>query len=347
MPALIVPLLLFFTSQSTSDEELKGPVRIIIQSSENQIKSIINQSFKDIQFLDPDSSAHAIINGKADLQINSVKSGDRYKSLTIYYDSARRGSLLSYIKIHTFLKSYFDRSGSPIQDMQITSITIRNEAENKTLITLSLIVPIFLMVFAASSTMSAVTDMSSGEKERSTIETLLTCNVSHTTIILGKIFAAFIIGFTSIISLLCGLITCSHVYPQITGGISLLKFCGLTNIVLMLIMTSLAVILFSTVGMVIGLYAKSAKEGTILTLPVIVISSALSSGLIASDPFMINRLYLLIPVLNFSFLIRAAIYNHYNGLFIMISVFVNLAYAFIFLIISNYLLKKETVIFRS
>jgi hypothetical protein len=140
---------------------------------------------------------------------------------------------------------------------------------------------------------------------------------------------------------------CSHVYPEITGGLSLLEFSGLVNIVSMAIMTSLSVFLFSTAGMAIGLYAKSVKEGTILTLPVIVLSSALSSGLIAGDPFTVDTFYLLIPVLNISYLIRSVIYNHHEAILLIISVIVNLAYASLFLILSNCLLKNETVIFRS
>ncbi|MCU0822836.1 MAG: ABC transporter permease [Spirochaetes bacterium] len=347
MPAVIVPLLLFLTSRNITNEELKGPVRIIINNTESHLKNLILESVRDTRFVNSSSPSEAIINGKAELQRLVARSGGRYKALTLYYDSARRTSVLSYFRIHGFLKSYFKKSEITARDLKITSLTIRSEKENKTILTLSLILPVFLMVFAASSSMSSVIDMSSGEKERSTIETLLSSNISHITIILGKIFAASTIGFTSVLSLLAGLIICSHIYPRITGGLSLLNFSGFTNISLMILMTSMSVFLFAAAGMAIGLYAKSVKEGTIVTLPVIVLSSALSSGLIAGDPFTVNKFYLLVPILNFSHLIRAVIYNHHEYFLIMISVFVNLACAVLFLIISGYLLKKETVIFRS
>ena len=203
------------------------------------------------------------------------------------------------------------------------------------------------MVFAASSTMSGAIDMSSGEKERSTIEVLLSSSISHRDIILGKVLAASIIGLASSVSLLAGLVICSYFYPDITGGIPLLEFCGLTNLVLMGIMTALSVFLFAAAGLAIGLYAKSVKEGTILTIPVIILVSALSSGLIAGDPFIINRFHLYIPVLNFAFLIRSAIFNHNEILPVAISISVNLTCAFLFLIICSRLLKRESVIFRS
>jgi sodium transport system permease protein len=347
MPALIVPLLLFVTSQKTSPDALNDPARIIIKNNDDILKTIIYQSCKNAVFTNSDDPVKTIMNGKADLLIDALKSGNSYGTMTLYYDSTRQSSALSYLKINGILAAHFTKSSSSAHDVTILSRTIRSDKENKTLLTLSLLLPVFMMVFAASSTMSSAIDMSSGEKERSTIEILLSCNISHSTIILGKTCAASIIGFASVTSLLSGLIISSHIFPQISGGISLLRYCGYLNITIMLIITFLSVFFFSAIGMTIGLFAKSIKEGTILTLPVIVLSSALSSGLVAGDPFSINTFYLLVPVLNFSYIIRAAIYNQHEALFIIISVFANMGYASLFLLVSGRLLKKETVIFRS
>ncbi|HNX23576.1 MAG TPA: ABC transporter permease subunit [Spirochaetota bacterium] len=347
MPAVIVPLLLFLTLQKTPDDGLNTPAKINIQNNDTLIKSLIHESFRNSEFINTESPSEAMLKGEADLYIQITKSGEKYGTLTIYYDPARSISLNSYLAVNDLLKSHFAIPEIKLSDVQITSSTIRNDTENNTLLILSLILPVFLMLFAASSTMSSVIDISAGEKERSTIETLLSCSISRTAIILGKISAASVIGFSSVISLISGLILCSHLYPRITGGISLLNFCGIKNILLVLMMTAISVFFFSAAGMVIGLYARSVKEGTILTLPVIILSSALSSGLITSDPFTINRIYLLIPVLNFSYLIRSVIFNHHELLLILISAFINLAYASLLLIISCRLLKKESVIFRS
>ncbi|EKD29177.1 MAG: hypothetical protein ACD_79C00025G0008 [uncultured bacterium] len=347
MPAVIVPLLLFILSQPASNKNLDLPIRIIIQKNQNHIQSAILQSFKNAQFINSDSPSKSIKNGKAELFIDINNSTEPNQTMTIYYDSARRISVLSNLKIHNFLIHKINMPKVILNNTNIKSQAIRSDEENKTLLTIALILPVFIMIFAASSTMTSIIDMSSGEKERSTLEPLLSCNISHTNIIMGKILAASTIGFISVIFLLSGLLVCSQAYPEITGGLSLLKFSSLANIFFVISITFVSVFLFSTFGMAIGLYAKSVKEGNILMLPVIVLSSALSSGLIASDPFTINKFYLLIPVLNFSHLIRSAIYNQHDVFLLMITVFFNMAYAFLFLIISHYLIKKEKVIFRS
>ncbi len=347
MPAVIVPLLLFMTTYNTSSEGTYPASGVIIADNDSHIKEIILQSYGDTQFITSDSPHDAVLNGKADIFIDYVKYGDRYNSLTLYYDSARSGSMLSYLKIYEIFEKSFNRSEIISETVKITSVTIRSEMEGKTLLTLSLLLPVLLMVFAASSAMSGAVDMSAGEKERATIETLLNCNISHKTIILGKVFASSLIGFASIASLLAGLIISSHFYPEITGGLSLYKFCGLKNLSLILLSTAIAIILFSSAGLAIGFYAKSVKEGTILTLPVIILSSALSSGLISTDPFTVNKFYSMIPVLNISYLLRSVIYNNPEPVFFIISFLVNIASAFLFIIAGSLLLKKESVIFRS
>ncbi len=347
MPAVIVPMLLFLTSQRSPDNRSNNPARIIIDENETGLKLIIQGSLNNAMIINGSSSTGDIINGRADIKIESIKKGNIYESITIYYDSARITSSLAYTEIEAILKSQFSSRSGASDSTVIRSQAVRGDKENKTLLTLSLLLPVLFMVFAASSTMSGAIDMSSGEKERSTIEVLLSSNISHSAIILGKILASSITGLASILSLLAGLILSSHFYPQITGGIPLLKFCGAANLLLMTAITAIPVFLFSTAGMTIGLYARSVKEGTILTIPVIILISALSSGLVSGDPFTVQKFHLLIPVQNSAFLIRSLIFNHSDFSQIALSAAVNMAFALLLLIICRYLLKKESVIFRS
>lgn len=347
MPALIVPMLLLLTTQNLSGDEAYPASRVIIINNDNGIKEIILKTYGDTQFITSESPQDAIIKGEADILVDFIKSGDRYNSLTLYYDSAGRGSMLAYLKFYDLFDFSFNRSEIRSETVKITSLTIRSEKQGKTLLTLSLLLPVLLIVFAASSAMSGAIDMSAGEKERATIETLLSCSISHRAIILGKVLATSSIGFASILSLLAGLVISSHFYPAITGGLSLLEFCGYKNLSLILFTISIAIFMFSSAGIAIGLYAKSVKEGAILILPVIILSSALSSGLIAADPFNVNRLFSMVPILNISHLIRSAVYNNFEPVFFMISILTCIVFTSVFLIAGTLLLKKESVIFRS
>jgi ABC-type transport system involved in multi-copper enzyme maturation permease subunit len=120
--------------------------------------------------------------GSAELGIEFIRKGKEYKGFTLYYDPARRISEFTYVRINSLLQSYFTGFEPREDALSIQSIPIRSEQKNRSLFTLSIILPVFLMVFSASTAMSSVIDMSAGEKERSTIEPLLSSNISRTVI---------------------------------------------------------------------------------------------------------------------------------------------------------------------
>lgn len=346
MPAIIVPLLLLIIPQEGAGGPDAIAMRIIIQNNDNQLKSLILASYADSDFL-KEGTIGSVLNGEADLYIEYTKAEDRFTSFTFHYDSARTNSVISFVHIHDLFDSAFSRLAPGYGGAELRGSSVRSEIESRTLHTLALMLPVFLMVFAASSTISSVIDMTAGEKERLTIEILLSCSVTPMLLIAGKIIAASIIGFFSIISLITGLSFFSQLSPVITGGIPLVGFAGFKGLFLITLMASFNVVFFAAAGMVIGLYAKSVKEGGILSLPVIIAGSALSSGFIGGDPFSGEWIFFLIPVLNFSSLIRSAIFDHYDLLHTLIAFSVNTGWILFFAAAGGYFIKKGNVIFRS
>jgi len=346
MPALIVPLLLMLIPQDGEGSGTDAAVKIIMQNNDNQLKSIILASCPDSDFIN-EGEIRSVLKGDADLYIEFIKSEGRFRSFTLHYDSARADSVIAYVHINDLLDSVFNMQAAEPGGIELKGSAVRSEAESRTVHTLALMLPVFLMVFAASSTLSGVIDMTAGEKERLTIEMLLSCSIPRRTIIAGKIIAASIIGFFSVVSLIIGLAIFSQVSPGITGGISLPEFAGLKSLILITLMSFMNVVLFASAGMVIGLYAKSVKEGGILSLPIVIASSALASGFIGGDPFKGEWMFFLIPVLNFSNLIRSAIFNHYDLLHSVIAFSVNLAWMLFFIAAGGYFIKRGDVVFRS
>jgi sodium transport system permease protein len=346
MPAVIVPLLLLLIPYGETGGGGDIPIKIIMQNNDSHIKSLILASYPDSAFIE-EGTAGSVLNGEADLYIEFIKTGNRYSSFIFHYDSARTNSVIAFVHVHDLFDSIFSREAPGSGGTELRGSAVRSEAESRTLHTLALMLPVFLMVFAASSTMSSVIDMTAGEKERLTIEILLSCSIPRSILIAGKIIAASIIGFFSITSLITGLTIFSQVSPGITGGLSLLGFAGFKSLLSITLMAFMNVFLFAAAGLVIGLYAKSVKEGGILSLPFIIASSALSSGFIGGDPFRGEWIFLLMPVLNFSSLIRSAIFNHYDLLNTLIAFSVNMAWILFFVAAGGYLIKKGDVVFRS
>lgn len=347
LPAVIVPLLLFLISGTAATENSGMPVRIAISSGNDSLKELISSELKETRFIELSNEVNTVESGKAELQIEKISDNKGSRIINIIYDPARKQSALSHIKIAGLLESALRSPERRTPDAVIKSSAIRTDLMNRTLLTLSLIIPVFLTVFAASSTMSGAIDMSAGEKERSTIETLLSSNVSYISVITGKGAAASVIGFISTMSLVAGLGLCSHFYPEITGGISLFRFCGVKNIILLLLAAYANIVLFSATGIAAGFFARSVKEGNILILPVIVLSSALSGGFVTGDSLCTAGYVNCIPLLNTASLMRSIIFNNYSISQFIITIAVTACCASLIFMLGYRLLKTEGVIFRS
>ncbi len=347
LPAVIVPLLLLAISGSTVEDKTGSPVRIAITPGNDHIVKVISEQFKGTEFISPANAGNLVLTGEADLQIENNSLNGKGHVIKIIFDPARKHSVLSNIRVARLLESVFSTRQIISAGTEIKSTPIRGDSENRTLLTLSLIIPVFLTVFAASSSITAAVDISAGEKERSTIEAVLSSSISHSSIIAGKITAASIIGFISTISLMSGLCIGSLLLPEITGGIALIKFCGIRNISLLVAAAFVSVVLFSSAGIAIGFFARSVKEGTIFILPVIVLSSVLSSGLIAGDPFHHKFYVNYVPLLNTASLMRSIVFNHYMPAQFIISISVNVVCVLLLYLAGCSLLGNEKVIFRS
>ncbi len=350
MPAVIVPVLLFFLMQEPSKDEVPEDIRIITTAPGNATDTAIGDllratlgTFDSVQSEFPDE---AVRSGEAELALEEEHNTDGTRVFTLRYDPARRISGSLFAHVHAALQATYG-AASRVDGAVIKTMPVRSEAEYSTLLALSMMLPVFLMVFSASTTMSSVIDMSAGEKERATLETLLSSSVSRRSILLGKIFAASIVGITAGTALLAGLSASSHLFPEIIGGHSLLSIAGLRALALILTVLFSCVLLFSATGMALGLYAKSVKEGTVFTLPVIILVSVLSGGMVAGDPFLRETVHLVMPIINAGYSIRALLFGNTDYAAIALTIVSTIVYAALMYGVSYLLLKREKVINRS
>jgi ABC-type Na+ efflux pump permease subunit len=90
MPAVIVPLLLFFMTLEPSKGDVGSRVRIIIEKEAVQLQGLLRESINGIQFIQSNAPTETIKDGNAELGIEFIQEGDEYRGFTLYYDPARR-----------------------------------------------------------------------------------------------------------------------------------------------------------------------------------------------------------------------------------------------------------------
>ncbi len=109
-------------------------------------------------------------------------------------------------------------------------------------------IPVFL-------SLSMVTDSIAGERERHTLETLLASRLPESAILLGKISAAVLYAWgVMLISLVLGAVTVNLAFP---GGLAFYDVKVFGTVLIFSLLTSL---LISSVGVLVSLTSKTARQ---------------------------------------------------------------------------------------
>ncbi len=159
--------------------------------------------------------------------------------------------------------------------------------------------PLMLVMWSLSGALYPAVDLCAGEKERGTMETLLITPAGREEIVLGKFLTIWVFSSgTALVNLLSmGITTAlfSSYMPQ--GGISIpaLLWC----VVLSLPQSAF----FSALGLAIGAYARSSKEGQYYLMPLFVITMPLICLTLAPG-IELNPLYSMVPVTGVALLMQ-------------------------------------------
>ncbi len=128
---------------------------------------------------------------------------------------------------------------------------------------LGILVPYLLVVVLFAASMNAANDITAGEKERKTLETLLASDISRAEIALGKLSAVITAGLVSSILGLIGLVAVFAAGLFVVGPLLPVKptigALPLTFSVLMLVPLA---VLVGSVLIALGSWARSAKEAS-------------------------------------------------------------------------------------
>lgn len=196
----------------------------------------------------------------------------RTATLAILYDGASVASSDAREKITDALSDYKNRlvrhrletRGLDISILDTVQLEARNVATAGEMgaFVVSMMVPFFLIVLMCAGAQHTAIDVTAGEKERSTLETVLTTSASRTEIVFGKFLAVLLAALATTLTGLAGLLV------TIFGGLSFIA--GETGqdlvisagSVLALLATLIPAMIFVAATFVaIGCFAKSTKEG--------------------------------------------------------------------------------------
>jgi sodium transport system permease protein len=215
------------------------------------------------------------------------------------------------------------------------------------------IVPYIIILMCLTGAIYPAIDLTAGEKERGTIETILVSSVSRLDLVLGKFLTVLTASVaTAILSLASLAITALVIMPKLAEGnptgeqltelISVSPMGLLGMIVLLIPLT----VLFSSALLAIALLAKSFKEAQSYLQPLMII--VIVPAVMAMIPGIeLDRLLAIIPVVGTSLAGKELLAGNFQWGLLGIIFASTSVYALIALVFAVGQFNREEVLFRS
>jgi sodium transport system permease protein len=208
-----------------------------------------------------------------------------------------------------------------------------------------------VIILSMTGAMYPAIDLTAGEKERGTMETILSSPISRLDLVLGKFLLIFSASLTTaILSVTSMGLSFAYLGHSLSssanssGGMQM--NLGLTSVVAVFLMALPLSVLFSALLMTIALFAKTYKEAQSYLTPLtfVVVIPAIASVLPGVE---LTPKLALIPILNTSLICKEIITGryHWNSIALIFASTCVYAGAAIFLAVKTF--QRESVLFRS
>lgn len=214
------------------------------------------------------------------------------------------------------------------------------------------LIPYMIILLSLTGAMYPAIDLTAGEKERGTIETILASPVSRGALATGKFLAVFTASLATALLSLLSLAATFMVAPGVrelsaTDGKQLFNMVisakGVAAVIGMILPVA---VMFSAALLAIALLAKSYKEAQsyISPLMIVVIIPAIASILPGIE---LDARLALIPILNVSLVSKEILTGIYHWNYIALIFFSSCLYAAAALAIAAAAFRRESVLFRT
>jgi sodium transport system permease protein len=281
-------------------------------------------------------------------------------SITLYYDQSNQMSVLAAGSVRRFLEGYletvvrdklealgmnYDELSPPLS---VRAVDVAS-GESVGRLLLSRLLPYFMVLAILAGAMGLGAEITAGEKERSTIATLLVSQLSRTEIVLGKFLTVLTISlvssFLSAIGLLVGI---RYFGGGLTAGLpsgAVLSLDAASFGWMLVVLVPLAVILAALV-IIIGSYARSQKEASTYLLPIYMVIVLV--GMVSMTGGATFRgAEFLIPVANALYALQDIIVGDVAFPDLLYTLAANVACGGLLIALAVRLFKREAVLFRS
>jgi sodium transport system permease protein len=283
------------------------------------------------------------------------------ETVQIYYYEGELKSSSGANRIEKFFKDYRDTiivnrlSARNLPASIITPFEVKQEnvapPEKVSGAALGGILGYMVILLSMTGAIYPAIDLTAGEKERGTMETILSSPISRMDLVLGKFFLVLSASLTTAILAIISMGT-SFYFVGRSGIMSakdasvLQLHVGPATVLSVFLMALPLAVLFAAVLMTIALFAKTYKEAQSYLTPMtfIVVIPAVASLLPGID---LTAKLALVPILSTSLVCKEIVAGTFHWNFILLIFLSTCVYAAAALFIAVKMFQRESVLFRS
>lgn len=363
IPIVIMPLIFTFIFSSVSDFSTPSEdnkYKIVLKTNEPELITLFESAkiYKLVDSSDPISDAY---DGKITAYIiaNDVTASlinGNIPSIDLYYDTTSQRALSAISTIQatfdsfqtSYLTAFLQQNNIPsdiLQSFNYTTHSKDTQDDSLSMMMLGMLIPMMIIGYSSSGIVPIATDLGAGEKERGTLEPLLSTSVSRSSILIAKLTVTATFGIiTSILSALGLLLAFKF---GLNNTIDFSVNLSLSAIFLILLLAILYTVFISAIMLLVSTYARSIKEANTYLTPVTLIPILLSVVTMYMEPNAISTAMLNIPILNVVMVIKEIIFNQLNMVHLYITIGWSVVYIVAAMILATIMYQKEEVIFRT
>lgn len=368
IPLIVYPLI-FFGAMSvvsmiaSNQQEATYRVAFWKVTEEDAISKVMEQEKEDREYLfqvvEVEQWEDALNDGDIDVCVTQETEGEKIV-YHIQYLSSVSSSSTAADRMMTVLEDYREELRKkaitengldveavlyPISATEVDLSTTEESFGNL----IGSILPFLMVVSILMGALYPAIDATAGEKERGTLETLLTLPVSNLQLIISKFLAvstvASVSAFLNFISV--GIIGVFLYQSLSLGGIhhinvDMLSF--LPAVLLMLLCVIVFAMLMSALCLCICIFAKSFKEAQNYSTPLLIVVMLVSYvGVIPN--LSLDSTYAVLPIVNVVLLVKNIFTFQYHFADLFLVLVINVVYSFLAVLLLSKIYNSESILF--
>jgi sodium transport system permease protein len=331
IPIIVLPVLMFLPAFLASPE--RNPVRMAVIQSDNTsdefLAGLASDQIHIVRIGRTENMTRLIQNGDYELGMvlppdfsRILEGPEQRATITIFVDQSSTRGTIALALVQDAITKYADKivaerlakTGLPPEALTPIETDLRSVTVTGTgALFLAILLPLFLGIYAVTGAMYFIMDTTAGEKERKTLEALLTMPATRTEIVIGKFLIAVLIALLSSVLAILGMTAGVVLFSGAIGESSIPGLAiSMGNLVLIGLATLVLAMTSASLEMMISIFARSFKEAQnfLSPLSIVVVVPALAMQYMSEQTL---RSFAIAPIFNAMLIIRDALLNRVSA----------------------------------